>query len=91
MQEIEKTQTLKPIKPVRWALYAFLASIPLIGLILLLVWSFGDGERIEKRNWARGRLLLMLIFCAVWIVCITLLLLLGGRSLYRLFGREFFY
>ncbi|MEH0008143.1 MAG: hypothetical protein V6Z82_05420 [Flavobacteriales bacterium] len=48
---------------------------PLVGLILLIRWSFGDGERIEKRNWARGRLLLMLCIAIVfWLL------------LYRYFG-----
>lgn len=48
-----------------WALYIFLSTIPIIGLILLLVWALGDGN-IHRRNWARGMFL-------IWIVAIGLI------------------
>lgn len=91
MQEIEKPRQLEPIKPVRWALYAFLAAIPLVGLILLILWSFGDGERIEKRNWARGQLMFRLLLYLAWIFFVVLFFAFSGWSLYRLFNGEIFY
>lgn len=82
MEKIESVQ-LQPIKPARWALYTFLTIIPLVGLILLLVWAFGDGARIEKRNWARGQLLLMLIIWGLVVLFTLLFILLGGLALMK--------
>ncbi len=49
------------ITPGKWALYIFVAGLPIIGLIMLLVWGFGnDGNNIRK-NWAKGMLLLYVI------------------------------
>lgn len=51
-----------------WALTLFLTSIPVVGLILLFVWAFSESENIHKRNFAKGALLLMLIFAILWVL-----------------------
>lgn len=43
-----------------WFVTLLLVSIPLIGLIMLLVWAFG-GSNPSKKNWARATLLWMLV------------------------------
>lgn len=48
------------ITPLPWALYIFVSSIPLIGLICLLVWAFASENEIKK-SWARGMLLLFIL------------------------------
>lgn len=70
----------KPLSPGQYALYAFLASIPLIGLILLLVWAFSAGGNIHQRNWAKGMLLLMVIGYLLIIVFFALAVGLGAMS-----------
>lgn len=54
------TDDRKPISPVSWAVNIFLATLPLIGFILLLVWAFGEGN-IHRKNWAKGMLILYVI------------------------------
>lgn len=52
-----------------WVLNLFLISIPIVGIIMLLVWAFGDdnGNKTRK-NFSRGYLLFSLIVTAVVIV-----------------------
>ena len=61
-----------------WALTIFLASLPLIGFILVLVWAFGSETNIHKKNWAKGNLLIMII---AFILGIMFLFLFGGLAL----------
>lgn len=58
--ETTATTTNQTLNYKQWALYIFLASLPIIGLILLLVWAFGDGNLIRK-EWAKGMLLILVI------------------------------
>lgn len=53
-----------------WAIRIFLASIPLVGLILLLVWAFGNDGNQERSNWAKGNLLITVIMIALWLLII---------------------
>jgi len=50
-----------PLNFKQWALYIFLAGLPLIGIILLFVWAFGNDANIQRREWAKGMLLIALI------------------------------
>ncbi|NVK52420.1 MAG: hypothetical protein HWD85_05755 [Flavobacteriaceae bacterium] len=61
-----------------WALTIFLASLPIIGLILVLVWAFDTSTPINKKNWAKGSLLLMLIY---FILAMVFLFMFGGLAL----------
>jgi hypothetical protein len=56
----------------------FLASLPLIGFILVLIWAFGSDTNIHKMNWAKGNLLKMII---AFILGIMFLFLFGGLAL----------
>lgn len=60
-----------------WALTIFLASIPVIGLILVLIWAFDSGTRVNKKNWAKGTLLLMVIY---FIMAMLFLFMFGGLA-----------
>ena len=48
-----------------WVLTIFLSSLPLVGLVLLFIWAFGDNQRKERVNWAKATLLWMLIGIAI--------------------------
>lgn len=61
-----------------WAITIFITSLPLIGLIMLLVWAFSDDTNIHKKNWAKGNLLIMLIILAIMF---AFLFLFGGIAL----------
>ena len=50
-----------------WMLVQFLEGIPLVGFICQLVWAFGSGN-ISRRNYARARLIWLLIGIAIVVV-----------------------
>ncbi len=61
MEILNDPQKQRTLSPTDWALNIFLASIPFVGLILLLVWAFGDSGNQQRQNWAKGRLIIVLI------------------------------
>lgn len=50
-----------------WIGVFILSTIPLVNLIMLLIWAFGD-TKPSKKNYARALLILMLISVAIWII-----------------------
>ena len=65
-----------------WVLTLILSGIPIVGFILLLVWAFGGGAKISKRNYARATLILMIIGFVlgilIWILGLFLTVAAGG-------------
>ena len=61
-----------------WALTIFIASLPLIGIIMLLIWAFSEDTNIHKKNWAKGNLILFVIG---FLVVISFLFLFGGLAI----------
>lgn len=57
--------TSSPVKVGEWIWTILIASIPLVGLIMLFVWAFSAGENPSKANWAKAMLLWMLIGCVL--------------------------
>ncbi|MDL2324277.1 hypothetical protein LJC61_03885 [Ruminococcaceae bacterium OttesenSCG-928-A16] len=48
-----------------WMLTLFLAGIPVVGFILLLVWGFGSNPS-GRRNYARAALIWQIISIVLW-------------------------
>jgi len=55
----------------QWALTIFLSGLGIIGIILLFVWAFGSDTQPNKRNYARGMLILYAISLGL---CILMLI-----------------
>lgn len=45
-----------------------LGIIPLVGIVLYIMWSFGGNVNINKKNWARATLIFGAIFVVVMII-----------------------
>ena len=71
-------QESKIMSPKEWALTIFLASLPIIGFILVLVWAFDSSTDLQKKNWAKGTLLLMVIY---FVLAMLFLFMFGGMAL----------
>ncbi len=78
MENLSAQQESKILSPKEWALTIFLASLPLIGLILVLVSAFDSSTDLQKKNWAKGTLLLMIIY---FILAMVFLFVFGGLAL----------
>ncbi|MCB0472168.1 MAG: hypothetical protein KDC56_03810 [Flavobacteriaceae bacterium] len=61
-----------------WALTIFISSLPLIGIIMLLVWAFDSNTNIHKKNWAKGTLLIAVIAI---IFAVLILFVFGGLAM----------
>lgn len=75
MELVENNRTLDAKE---WALTIFVSSLPLIGIIMLLVWAFSEDGNIHKKNWAKGTLILWLIG---FIIAFTFLFMFGGIAI----------
>ena len=47
--------------------------IPLVGLIMCFVWAFGDGSNLNRKAWAKAKLIWMLIGIVLTILLVILL------------------
>lgn len=72
----------QPISIGEWMVTLFLAAIPIIGFIMLLVWAFGDGAAATKANWAKATLLWLVIMAAFY----TLMVILFGAFFFTFFS-----
>ena len=68
----------RPLDPKEWAITIFIASLPLIGIIMLLIWAFSENSNIHKKNWAKGTLILWIIG---FIIAFAFLFLFGGIAI----------
>lgn len=59
-----------------WVITLLVASIPLVGFVMLFVWSFGGNANPNKANWAKA----MLIWIAVVTVVYIFIMLLFGAT-----------
>ena len=44
-----------------WIITIIITAIPLVGLIMLFVWAFGDGTNPSKKTWAQAYLIMILV------------------------------
>ena len=56
MEIINENQE-RPVSTMDWFLTIFITAIPIIGLIMLFVWGFGNNTPTSKANWAKATLL----------------------------------
>ncbi|HLS11093.1 MAG TPA: hypothetical protein VK050_02930 [Flavobacteriaceae bacterium] len=76
LQTMDKAS--EPIMSVKdWVITLIVLIIPLVNLIMLFVWAFGDGTVKTKSNFAKAQLLMYLIFIALAFIFSILLASLG--------------
>lgn len=62
-------QQFKPLSPWAYFGYSILFSIPVVGFILLIVFSFND-DSINRRNFARSYWCVYIIIAVLLLICI---------------------
>ncbi|ADR21492.1 hypothetical protein MATR_08790 [Marivirga tractuosa] len=80
--ETQNQSSTQPLSTKDWLITLIIAAIPIIGFIMLFVWSFSGGTNVNKANWAKAALLLMAIGIALGI----LFSLIFGVGLFALFN-----
>ncbi len=51
-----------------WVITLIIASIPLVGFIMLFVWGFGSGTNVNKANFAKAALIMYAIMIGIYIL-----------------------
>jgi hypothetical protein len=68
----------KPLTTTEWFFTLFILALPLIGLVMYFVWSFGETGNISRRNFCRATLLWFLICFGFGVLCLIGFLIFGG-------------
>lgn len=64
----EPIRTETPMSVGDWVLTIFITSLPLVGLIMLFVWAFGDNAIKTKSNYAKAMLIWILIIIVLYVI-----------------------
>lgn len=67
-QQIISGSNYKPMTVGDWIITFIIQAIPLIGLIMLFVWAFGDGTHPSKKTWAQALLIFALVMFVLAII-----------------------
>ncbi len=58
----------KPMSVTDWVITFIISYIPLVGIVMLFVWAFGDGTHPSKKTWAQALLIFALIMFVLGII-----------------------
>ncbi len=58
----------QPLSVGDWIVTLLVTAIPLVGLIMLFIWAFGNDTNINKANWAKAALIMFAIGIALSIL-----------------------
>ncbi|MFT4846226.1 MAG: hypothetical protein ACJAZC_000700 [Cryomorphaceae bacterium] len=59
-EKLQETQSVTD-----WVITLLITYIPLVNIIMLLIWAFDSETALSKKNWAKARLIWILIGFAV--------------------------
>ena len=77
MNNNQVSEELKPISMWGYFGYELLFSIPLVGFILILVFSFGGTRNINLRNFARSYFCFLIIGLIIGLIILVLAIIFG--------------
>ena len=67
-EKIQKPASIKPLPVWKYIGIFLLLCIPVLGLVMLFVWSFGESFNRNTKNFARASLILIIIMIVLMIV-----------------------
>ena len=76
-----KQMDLSPLSTGEWLLTLIVGFIPCAGLILYIIWAFGNSGNLNRRNYCRASLILQVI-SYVLVIFFILIVVVGGISYY---------
>lgn len=60
-----------PVTFGNWMLTMLLMCLPVVNIVMLFIWGFGDTEPVSKRNWARAQLIWVGIAFVIFVVLVV--------------------
>lgn len=76
-----KQMDLSPLSTGEWLLTLIVGIIPCAGLILYIIWAFGNSGNLNRRNYCRASLIFQVI-SYVLVIFFVLIVVVGGISYY---------
>ncbi|UII28372.1 hypothetical protein LVD15_08065 [Fulvivirga maritima] len=74
-----KSESNVPVMTVKdWLLTFLVMMVPVVNIIMMFVWAFGDNTNKNKANWAKAGLILSVIIFGIYLI------------FFALFGAAFF-
>lgn len=62
MESFENQNPLEaPMSVKDWLFTLLIMAIPMVGIIMLFIYAFGNGQNVNKQNWAKAQLIMMAI------------------------------
>ncbi len=55
----------QPMSVKDWLITFLILAIPVVGLVMLFIYAFGNDQNIHKQNWAKAQLIWMAIILAL--------------------------
>ena len=70
MKEVERNipEQYEPISMWGYLGYSILFALPIIGVIMILVFSFSKGENVNVRNYARSYILVYVLTAILYLI-----------------------
>jgi uncharacterized membrane protein YdbT with pleckstrin-like domain len=75
-------QNYQPMTIGDWIITFIISYIPIVGLVMLFVWAFGDGTHPSKKTWAQA----LLIFALIGLVLAIIFFILFWSILMSMFA-----
>ncbi len=60
-----ENQNQKPMSVKEWLITFLILAIPIVGLVMLFIYAFGDNQNVNKQNWAKAQLIWLAIVLAL--------------------------
>jgi hypothetical protein len=67
--ETLEDQNKMPMTVKDWLLTFLIIAIPVVGIVMLFVYAFGNNGNVNRQNWAKAQLILLAIVIALLVLC----------------------
>jgi phosphoglycerol transferase MdoB-like AlkP superfamily enzyme len=74
-----ENQNYQPMTIGDWIVTFIITYIPIVGIVMLFVWAFSDGNHPSKKTWAQATLILFAIAIVLGIIFATLIVTMIGN------------
>ena len=81
MEEIYQDSRSQIMTVGDWIITLLITAIPIVGLVMLFVWAFGDNQNQNKANWAKANL--------IWILIMFVFVSIVYAIIFAVFGSQF--
>ena len=73
-----ENQNYQPMTIGEWLITFIITYIPIVGIVMLFVWAFSDGNHPSKKTWAQAMLILFAIAIVLAIIFATVIVSMIG-------------